>query len=396
MKTYMTIFAALVLSLSLVGCGANKNQPVPDTKLPESPSVQATEMPSEESENAGTITTETDTESAISEATFNPNTFSSKIKGSFYASENRLFVLSDQLYLYNTKTDEIISSVSVEQSQFIVKSFDNGYLMTGFENGGLTCILYDDMLQEKQRFILSEVVTTDDFIFPDATAISPDGKQIAFAGIRGLYLYNVEKKSTDTLLEFESDTGINNNKIAVMDHLVFTTDGKSVIYAGLGNTIPMIDGEESFSIYGYISVDGKSQKLIKKDSYKIDNLSVFGNILIMPQSFERADGTLLIADVITGNERLLRFDATREGKDGVFCSSQGEYIATATLGKGMTIRIYSTSTGELLHTETIKDNGQDYFYRIPQILILDESRTCIVLMGQSMDDMESMTTVFKF
>lgn len=395
MKTYITIFITLVLSLTLAGCGANKNQPAPDTKLPESPGIQVTEMPSAESTNKVTIPAESDTETIFSGETFNPDTFSSKIKGSFYASGNRLFVLSDQLYLYNTETDEIISSVSVEQSQFTVKSYDNGYLMTVYENGGLTCILYDDMLQEKQRLILSEVVT-DNFIFPDATAISPDGKQVAFAGIRGLYLYDVEKKSTNTLLNFESDTGINNNKIALMNHLVFTTDGESIIYAGLGNSIPMIDGEESFSIYGYISVDGNSQKLIKKDLYKIESLSVFGNTLILPQSFEKADGTILIADVITGKERLIRFDDTREGKDGVFCSSQGKYIATATLGKGMTIRIYSTNTGELLHTQTISNNGQDYFYRIPQILILDGSRTCIVMMGQSIDDIETLTTVFKF
>lgn len=395
MKSYISILTILVLSLTLVACRANKNQAAPDTELSVSPGIQATEMPSEEMSNTVTNPAEPDAESALSGETFNPDTFSSKIKGSFYASENHLLVLSDQLYLYNTETDEIISSVSMDQSQFTIKSFNNGYLITVFDNSGLTCILYDDMLQEKQRLILSEVVT-DDFISPYATTISPDGKLIAFAGIRGLYLYDVEKKSTNTLLNFESDTGINNNKIALMSHLTFTTDGNNIIYAGLGNTIPMIDGEESFSIYGYISVDGNSQKLIKKDLYKIESLSVFGSTLILPQSFEKADGTILIADVITGKERLIRFDDTREGKDGVFCSSQGEYIATATLGKGMTIRIYSTNTGELLHTQTIPDNGQDYFYRIPQILILDGSRTCIVMMGQSIDNVETLTTVFKF
>lgn len=395
MKTYIKIYMTLVLSLSLVGCGANNNQPGPDTALPESPTVQAEEAPSRESTSVVTSPTEPGTESVLSGGTFNSDTFSAKIQGGFYASGNRLFVLSDQLYLYNTETDEIISSVSAEQEQFTLKSFNNGYLMTGFENGGLTCILYDDMLQEKQRLILSDEVA-DDFIFTDATAISPDGKQVAFAGIRGLYLYNMEKKSIDSLLDFESDTGINYNKIALMTHLAFTIDGKRIIYSGQGNTIPMIDGEEGFSIYGYISVDGNSQKLIKKESYEIESLSVFGNTLILPKSFMKADGTLLIADVITENERLIHFDATREGKDGVFCSSQGEYIATATLGNDLTIRIYSTSTGELLHTEVIPDNGQDYFYRIPQVLILDGSHTCIVLMGQTMDQVETLATVFEF
>ena len=285
--------------------------------------------------------------------------------------------------------------MSAEQSQFTVKCFNNGYLTSGFENGELTCILYDDMLQEKQRLILSKEVA-DDFIFVDATAISPDGKQVAFAGLRGVYLYDVETKSTDILFDFESDAGINHNKITIMEHLAFISDGKSIIYTGLGNTIPMIEGEEGFSIYGYISVDGISQKLIKKDSYGIESLSFFGNTLILPQSFTKADGTLLIVDTITGNERLIHFDSSREGKDGVFSSSQGEYVATAILSNDMTIHIYNTNTGELLHTETIPDNGQDYFYRIPQILILDESRTCIVFMGRTIDNVETLTTVFQF
>ena len=400
MKTYITIIIAIIFSISLVGCESNKNQSVQDTTLPKGPTVlpketTSKETTSNEATNIITVPAESDIESLLSGGTFNPDTFASKIKGGFYASGNHLFVLSDQLYLYNTEADEIISSVSAEQSQFTVKCFNNGYLTSGFENGELTCILYDDMLQEKQRLILSKEVA-DDFIFVDATAISPDGKQVAFAGLRGVYLYDVETKSTDILFDFESDAGINHNKITIMEHLAFISDGKSIIYTGLGNTIPMIEGEEGFSIYGYISVDGISQKLIKKDSYGIESLSFFGNTLILPQSFTKADGTLLIVDTITGNERLIHFDSSREGKDGVFSSSQGEYVATAILSNDMTIHIYNTNTGELLHTETIPDNGQDYFYRIPQILILDESRTCIVFMGRTIDNVETLTTVFQF
>lgn len=394
-KSHITIFFILTLLSSLAGCENNKNKSISDAIMSDRPSDQTVGTLSKEEDNLVTNFTQSDMQSVYSGGIFNPDSFASKIKRGFYANGNHLLVLSNQLHLYNTETDEIISSISLEQSEFTVKSFDNGYLTIGFENNELSCNLYDETLQKIQYVMLSNLIT-DYFISPDAIAISPNGKQIAFAGIKGLYIYDIESESTNTLLNFESDTAINGNRITLINHLAFAADSESIIYAGLGNTIPMIDGEESFSIYGAISVDGNTKKIIKKDSYEIESLYVYGDTLVLPQSFEKSDGTLLIADTAVTRERMIHFNGDREGKDGVFCSSQGEYIATATLGEGMTIRIYSTSNGQLVHTEFIPDNGEEYFYRVPQVLLLDGSRTCIVLMGQSIDDTETLTTVFEF
>ena len=250
------------------------------------------------------------------------------------------------------------------------------------------------MLQETQHIVFSDLMA-DDYI-ENAATISKDGKQVAFAGIRGLYLYDVEQQAASVLMKFEDGTGINGSQVGLMNYLAFSEDGSIIIYAGLGHSVPIIDGEEGFSIYGYIATDGSSQQMTKKDSYEVESLSVYGNTLIMPQTFTSSDGTLLMADVSTKAEKVLRFDSNQEGKNGVFCSSQGNYVATTTLGSGMTIRIYDTNTGDLLCTETIQDNGEEYFYRIPKVMILDGSRTCIVLMGHTMNDIETVTYVFEF
>ena len=129
----------------------------------------------------------------------------------------------------------------------------------------------------------------------------------------------------------------------------------------------------------------------------MDEVQKGGNIIVLTQSMNKNDGTCLFLDTETGNETRLEFESGSEGKDGVFCSEQGEYIATAVLGEGsLTIYIYNTVSGEQIHTETIEDSNNLYFKRIPQILILDEYKTCIVLMGRGMEEISTWMSSFTF
>ena len=50
----------------------------------------------------------------------------------------------------------------------------------------------------------------------------------------------------------------------------------------------------------------------------------------------------------------------------------------------------------MIHTETVQDSNSAYFLRIPQILILDESGTCIVVLGRGIDEVSTMITTFGF
>lgn len=388
MKKLFALITVIVLSFTVVACGGRQPEAetVPTPLPQENNNNSAEEIPALDS--AVNVTD-------LTEGTLNPETIPGKIRSCFYGKENRLFLLSDQIYLYDTKKDEILASVPAAEQQISIRTFDGGYLISAIENGSVVSTIYDDLLIEKERLVLSEQMN-DDFIFEDAVAIAKNGKQIAFAGMHGIYLYDIENKSASVLQKFEDISAVGGTGISILNHLVFSDNGKDVIYAGLGHSVPVIDGEDGFSVYGYIAVDGSYQQVTKKDSYEIDGLYVYGNTLMMPQTFTKADGTLLMADLTTKAEKTFHFSSGQEGKDGVFCSSQGNYMVTAVLGEGITIRIYDVNTGEMLCDETIQNTGEDYFFRVPQVMILDGSRTCIVLMGHTISDMETATHIFEF
>ena len=102
-------------------------------------------------------------------------------------------------------------------------------------------------------------------------------------------------------------------------------------------------------------------------------------------------------DTASNTEKKLTFSGSSEGKDGVFCSEQGKYVAASILGEAsVTINIYDTASGKVIHTETVKDDNSTYFLRIPQILILDESGTCIVVLGRGISEVSTLITTFGF
>ncbi len=117
----------------------------------------------------------------------------------------------------------------------------------------------------------------------------------------------------------------------------------------------------------------------------------------MPQSFDTNNGTLLMLDTVSNTERMMSFSSRSEGKDGVFCSAQGKYVAASVLGENsVTINIYDTVSGKNIHKETVRNSNNTYFLRIPQILILDESGTCIVVLGRGIGEVSTLITTFGF
>lgn len=388
MKKISVLLTAAALVCALSACGSKPYEAEDTSTLTQQESTA-------QSVTVDPSYAEPEEVSVLTSGTLNPETIPGKIRGCFYGNGNSLLVLSDSLYLYDTEKDKILANVPVTDQPISVKQYDGGYLVSGIENGSVVSTIYDDLLNEKERLVLSELMS-DDFIFGDAVAISKNGKRLAFAGIRGIYLYDLENKLTSVLQAFEnagSDDGIG---ISMMNHIAFSGDGGDVIYTGLGHSIPIIDGEDGFSIYGYIALDGSSRQITKKDSYEIDGFAVHGNALMMPQSFTKADGTLLTVDLTTKAEKFFRFNSKQEGKDGVFFSSQGDYAATAVLENGPMIRIYDVCTGELLCEEMIQDVKDEYRFRVPQVMILDDSKSCIVLMGHTISDIDTAIYTFDF
>ena len=340
---------------------------------------------------------------------FKDSAFSGKVRGCYYADGSRIIVAADQLYLYDTGKGETIASADISMGDLCVQTFTDGYFVVGqgkddssnasfaaSDSDGINGYILNKDFAIQDTISFSGLLS-DDFI-PQITgiAISQDGKQVAFGGLQGLYLYDVSSRKVRTILNYSEEGMADNMQIVTMDSLTFTGNN-TLVYVGMATDSSI--GGDGVSVYGTVSTDSANLTITKKGDYKVDTEEVQkgGNLLIMPQSFDENNGTLLMLDTISNTENTMSFSSRSEGKDGVYCSGQGKYVATAVLEESsVTINIYDTTSGKSIHTEIVQDSNSAYFMRVPQILILDESGTCIVVLGRGIDEVNTLITTFGF
>ena len=343
---------------------------------------------------------------------FKDSAFSGKVSGCYYAGGSRIIVAADKLYLYDMGKGETIASADISMGDLCVQTFTDGYFVVGQGNaggeGGNGTFATSESSDGINGYILNKDfavqdtisfngLLSDDFVFQTAgIAISQDGKQIAFGGLQGLYLYDISSRKVRTILNYSEEGTAGNMQIVTMDSLTFTGNN-TLVYVGMATDTSI--GGDGVSVYGTVSTDSANLTITKKGDYKVDTGEVQkgGNLLIIPQSFDKNNGTLLMLDTLSNTEKTMSFSSGSEGKDGVYCSGQGEYVATAILEESsVTINIYDTASEKCIHTETVHDSNSTYFLRVPQILILDESGTCIVVLGRGIDEVNTLITTFGF
>lgn len=341
--------------------------------------------------------------------TVNGSAFSGKVSGCYYADGNRIIVAADKLYLYDTGKSETIASADIFLNELCVQPYSDGYFIVGEENSsgstgsfataqssnGVKGYLLNKDFVVENTISFSGLLNDDSVLQMASVAISQDGKQIAFGGLQGLYLYDTSSQKVHAILNYSENGRANNMEIVTMDSLAFTGD-KTLTYVGMGISS---NGGDGVSVYGTVSTDNASLSITQKADYEVDveEVQKGGNLLVMPQSFNKNNGTLLMLDTASNTEKKITFSGSSEGKDGVFCSEQGKYVATSILGEAsVTINIYDTASGNVIHTETVKDNNSTYFQRVPQILILDESGACIVVLGRGISEVSTLITTFGF
>ena len=417
MKTkWMCMILMLALALPLSACGNRQEngnssengainmepQSIEDD-LSENTGNESSEMNMMDQQDNGTD------KNMMAVSGFKDSAFSGKVSGCYYADGSRIIVAADQLYLYDMGKGETIASADISMGDLCVQTFTDGYFVVGqgkddssnasfaaSESGGINgYILNKDFAV--QDTISFNGLLSDDFILQiTGIAVSQDGKQVAFGGLQGLYLYDVSSRKVRTILNYSEEGMADNMQIVTMDSLTFTGNN-TLVYVGMATDSSI--GEDGVSVYGTVSTDSANLTITKKGDYKVDTEEVQkgGNLLIMPQSFDKNNGTLLMLDTISNTENTMSFSSRSEGKDGVYCSGQGKYVATAILEESsVTINIYDTASGKSIHTETVQDSNSAYFMRIPQILILDESGTCIVVLGRGIDEVNTLITTFGF
>ncbi len=418
MKTkWMCMILMLALALHLSACGnrqenGNSSENGAINMEPQSVEDDSSENTGNESSEMNVIDQQdngTD-KNIMAVSRFKDSAFSGKVSGCYYADGSRIIVAADKLYLYDMRKGETIASADISMEDLCVQTFTDGYFIVGqgkagggsngsfaaSESGGINGYILNKDFAVQDTISFSGLLS-DDFTSQVAgIAISQDGKQVAFGGLQGLYLYDISSRKVRTILNYSEEGTAGNMQIATMDSLTFTGNN-TLVYVGMA-TEPSIGGD-GVSVYGTVSTDSANLTITKKGDYKVDTEEVQkgGNLLIMPQSFDENNGTLLMLDTVSNTENTMSFSSRSEGKDGVYCSRQGKYVAAAILKESsVTINIYDTASGKSIHTETVRDSNSTYFLRVPQILILDESGTCIVVLGRGIDEVSTLITTFGF
>lgn len=383
MKNKMIALCMTLLILTLSACGNNEPMDDPSAASSDAPKVTASLTGQNPSDTApGTV-------HPLENADF-----AGKISSCIYAGENKVLVVADELNLYDVQSGQTVATAPISTQTVVAHSFAGGYLIVGMGDSGMMGCLYDETLSNGREIVFGDLLKEDFVTSEQCVAISDDGGTIVISGLNGLYLYNVSSATLTKLITYGEDSKVNSMQISTIESLAFT-GANELAYLGIGNSFPIRDGETGFSIYGTINMDG-TLSITKNASYKASELFVGKDVIVMPQSFDQNNGTLLIADKASRKERTYSFSTSDEGKDGVFCSDNGDYFATAVLGNDLTIRIYDAHTGELCHTEAISDPDDTYFIRVPQVLMLDHTKTCIVLLGRGINEVDTLISTFGY
>jgi len=390
MKKTFCMTLVLLFTLALSACGKTDSPtPVVSGNAPSDTSV-VTVPPSDGQQNQPIS-------QAGTSCTFDPALFSGKLQSCAYAGNGTLFVLADKLYLYDTGTSSVLATVEAPLRDFEAQTIDGGYVLSGMGDSGMMAYIYDSSLSLNKEIAVNELLQGD-FVVSETggVAASTNGKKLAFAAMRGLYLYDLESGSLTTLLDVTQNAGTASISVSMLNGVAFAQDNSQIVFFGNGNSIPAVDDEEGFSIHGSIAVDGSSLKLTKPSDYEMEEMQSSVSRLFFLQTFTQTDGTLLWVDRATGNANTLSFSASSEGKDGVYGSEQGNYVATAVLGSDLTVRVYDVASGELVTTEVIEDSDSTYFNRIPRIYLLDEAKTAVVVLGGSISEIDTLVSTFEF
>ena len=386
MKKTFCITLALIFTLALSACGKT-DSPAPAVSGSDPSDTPVVSVPTPGGQPG----------QSPSSCTFDPALFGGKLQSCAYAGNGTLFVLADKLYLYDTGTSSVLAAAEAPLRDFEAKAIDGGYILSGMGDSGMMAYIYDSSLSLNKEIAVDELLQGD-FVVSETGGVtaSTDGKKLAFAALGGLYLYDLKSGSLTTLLDTAQDAGTASISVSMLSGAAFAQDNSQIVFYGSGSSIPAVDGEDSFSIYGSIAVDGSGLKLTKPSGYEMEEIQSSVSRLFFPQAFTHADGTLFWIDRATGSTNTLSFSTNGEGKDGVYSSEQGSYVATAVLDGKLTVRVYNVASGELIATEVIENSDPTYFNRIPRIYLLDGAKTALVVLGGSISEVDTLVSTFTF
>lgn len=416
MRKILIMAVTAIMAVGLMACSQNqKNQ---ERKVPQ----KETGLKNNESSDVkcDSVSTEADNDTNVRGKTkkLDTNDFSGKITEVFYGNNNSLLIATDKnvLYLYDADNGKIKAKTeiqNVESNQGVdMRKIHGGYAMVSeitntksasglsnfsSENKWLV-IIYDEMLNEKKTVDVSKIIENGEDIFnSERIAVSDNGNNISVSTDGGLYEYDIQQKRKRKIVDFTKSITYNGLSIDEMEFLSYMKQDKKLVFLAGSVKEPAEEGEESIPAYGTVSLSDGKIEFTRRESYCPEGIEVRNNLIFMPEQFEKAQGKLLTVNIGDGKEKLISFSSVKEGKDGVYCSDNGRYFATAELeDTRLRVRIYDMANGKLIKAQDITDKERLYFARVPRIYMLDDLKTCVVIMGAGINEVKTKAEIFNY
>jgi len=409
-KTILGIGLCILLLLSR--CAQKNSKPSESTTIP--PTDQSDGLTKPEDSDDASSPAEEKTAAPADAKQVDWRAIQGKIKGVYPAGGSNVLIFADQITLYDLAAGSAAATAEKEAlSSVQCWTLDNGYVIAGVKNVqgsnglGLTSessgsrfgvILYDKNLMNRSELNLSKMTGDDDSLMSfQALAFSSDGSSIAYATMRGLYLYDRQSDKRTTLIDFTSEDNKERCGISLVEQVGFTNDGKSIAFKAQSFDVPAVIGKPSFDTVGTISTDGTGLTNKRIDGYAVKELNAYTSRLLVAEDFTTADGRVMVMDSKSGDQKI--YDLTDKKEGGNICGSDaGRYFASSVATKtGWMVRIYDAETGKLIKEQSISNDGQElYGANDPAVCVLDETRTCFVLLGNKQDSVDTKIEMISF
>ncbi len=318
-------------------------------------------------------------------------------------SQGEVLLLAKKLHIYDVTTNSITATSDTDLPEFrdvAVHKISSGYALLGntfssnqgtgmstTNQSGYVCYLYDKTLD------VTRIISIPNFYAGTSNiTISPDGTNIYYFSFStgSIVKLNIASGQTTTIIKF--DDSILGNIVSIQS-LTVSEDGSKLIFIGQSMT-----ATESVPCYGAISMDGNIITNKQYSGYQVSDEGVLGgNTFLLLEDSRSYTGRLLMMDVNSYKETMLKLTSTNEANGRTVISENGKYFATGELKSNeYIIRVYQTSNGTLLNTTTLNDGNLEYFFRGSSIVICEETRFCTVSLGNWHTEIDTKLYTFGF
>ena len=414
------IAVSLVLAILLIsGCNSTKN---PDTNNSSEQSVNGdnsstsdiqsgdnnSNSPTEKNESQSDTIQKPSSTQPISG--FDAGKISGKITNIYYAGGSKVLITANKLFLYDMATEKILHEGTKETfSEETYFAINDGFVAVGAKVGvgsgglvatsdgnGMTCVIYNSKLEKIKEIDCQKLMGKDEMIMsPQLLKVSADGTKMVFASDMALYSYDIKTEKNTKLINLIDSNESKRSGLSIFEDLAFISGDSAIAFKSQSFDVPAVVGKPSFDSYGTINVDGTGLSAKRSSDYSVKRLVAYSSTTLWSEDFTVVSGRLMVMNNSDKKTRIINLTTKKES--GTVCGSEkGTYFATSMAGDGgIIVRVYDTTTGKKLAEQTIKDI-KDYESREPVIRIFDDSKTCVVVLGNRQNSLPTVVRTFSF